>query len=85
MPNTSRIGDTHSHGGTLITGAANVVDGGSPTSRIGDQAICNVHGLVTIVTGNPRVVDAGSPTSSIGDVLSCGAVITSGASNVVDG
>ncbi len=85
MPNTSRIGDSHSHGGVIITGTGKVIDAASPTSRIGDLASCPIHGIVVIVSGNPRVIDAGSPTASIGDVLSCGAVITSGAPNVIDG
>ena len=85
MPNTSRIGDIHSHGGTIITGASSVVDQNSPTARIGDLAVCPIHGIVTIVTGNNTVIDEGSPTASIGDLLSCGAVIVTGASNVVDG
>lgn len=85
MPRTSRIGDIHNHGGHLITGASSVIDKNSPTSRIGDLAICNIHGIVVVVTGNPTVIDENSPTASIGDRLSCDAIIVSGADNVIDG
>lgn len=85
MPNTSRVSDSLTHGAVVVSGSSKVIDQGQRTARIGDRVICPLHGPQVLVTGNPKVVDEGQPTSSIGDRASCGAVLVSGAGNVVDG
>jgi len=82
MASDARIGDVISHPGVIVTGCGSVIVCGSPTSRIGDVAICAIHGPVVIVTGCGSVITCGSPRSRIGDVCSCGAVIVSGCGSV---
>lgn len=84
MPNTSRKTDTLTHEAVVITGSDKVIDDNQPTARIGDLVSCPIHGVNPLVTGNPSVIDDGQPTSSIGDVAQCGAVLVTGAANVID-
>lgn len=78
MSFVARVGDTHSHGGTLLTGSNSVYADGNKVCRIGDTATCSEHGSVTIVTGSNKVFVDGIGIARIGDSLSCGATITTG-------
>jgi len=84
MPKVARIGDTHSHGGTIITGSPDHFDQGKAVARIGDSAICVAHGTVTIVSGSGTTKVNGIPVARIGDSLSCGSAISSGSSQWTD-
>ncbi len=88
MPRTARVGDQATGCGGVVTitsGSPKVIDKGQRTARVGDSGVCTEHGDVVIETGNAKVKDDGQPTASIGDKFSCGAVIISGANNVIDG
>lgn len=76
----ARIGDSISHGGQIVTGAGKWVCEGEPIARVTDQAICAIHGPVVITTGSPNWVCEGHPIARIGSLLSCTAVVVTGAS-----
>lgn len=69
------IGDTHSHGGAVTSGATDSDIGGKAIACLGDTAVCSVHGPVKIVSGDPNVTFGGRPVARDGDKLSCGAVL----------
>ncbi|MFM0649543.1 PAAR domain-containing protein [Paraburkholderia bryophila] len=69
------ISDTHSHGGAVTSGATDSDIGGKPIARVGDTAVCSVHGSVVIVSGDSNVTFGGRPVAREGDKLSCGAVL----------
>jgi uncharacterized Zn-binding protein involved in type VI secretion len=69
------IGDTHSHGGAVTSGAPDSDIGGKAIARVGDTAVCRAHGPVKIVSGDPNVMIGGRPVARDGDKLSCGAVL----------
>lgn len=83
MPRDSRIGDTSSHGGALITGAAKMIDENRRTSRVTDILLCPVHGPVAVVTGSPKTVIENRRNCRITSVCACGAVIVSGAAKMI--
>ncbi|MFM0643170.1 PAAR domain-containing protein [Paraburkholderia bryophila] len=66
-------GDTHSHGGRVISGAPTARINGRAIARLNDPAICEIHGQTHIaqVAGNARF--AGQPAACDGDKLACGA------------
>jgi len=68
-----RVGDTHSHGGEVIAGAPNSNAGGKAIARVGDPAVCQIHGPTTIVTGDSNVKYDGRPVARDGDKVACGA------------
>ena len=76
----SRIGDTSTHGGALIsTPVINTWCNGRKVCTIGAILACPIHGPNPIV-GTP-VIDQwvdGNKLSVIGAVCACGAVISSG-------
>ncbi|MCB0321496.1 MAG: PAAR domain-containing protein [Bdellovibrionales bacterium] len=75
----ARIGDTTSHGGTIVNGLPTVMISGLPAARIGDTVVCpqvsnNDNGAVPhiggpIITGSPTVLIGGLPAASIGDTV----------------
>lgn len=75
------VGDTHSHGGQVTAGAPNSNAGGKAIARIGDPAICQIHGPTTIVTGDSNVKYDGRPVARDGDKLACGASLIAGQAN----
>ncbi|QCP47935.1 PAAR domain-containing protein [Trinickia violacea] len=70
------VGDKHSHGGRVVSGASQSDIDGKPIARVGDKAVCNVHGSVDIVSGDANVTFDGKAVAREGDKLSCGAVLT---------
>lgn len=78
---TTRIGDTGSHGGVVVTGSDNCRANSIPVSRIGDTYACPIHGPNPIVTGSPNHRVNSRDTSRIGSVTACGATIVSGSPN----
>ena len=84
----ARVGDTTSHGGTIINGSPTVIIGGSPAARIGDIVVCPVvdtsnfvplpHVGGPIISGSPTVLIEGLPAASVGDT-----VVESGASSTI--
>ena len=79
MAKVARIGDSISHGGQIITGAARTLAEGPNVARIGDTALCDLHGPVTIVTGSHNTPIEGEKCARIGSMTSCGAIVVTGA------
>ncbi len=80
MAKIARLGDSSSHGGTIITAASRTYADSIPVARKGDLHSCPIpgHGVTAIVTGSPTVEVEGSPVARVGDVAGCGAAITTG-------
>jgi len=74
MPPASRLGDTHSHGGNIISGSPNVLTLGLPQARLGDGVYCQIHSfegdIQTITSGSLLVLTNGLPSARIGDSVS---------------
>jgi len=83
----ARLGDTSSHGGTIISGATRTFINGKPAARKGDLHSCPIdgHGVTPITTGSASVMIEGQPAARVGDVTGCGAVITSGSPDTFTG
>jgi uncharacterized Zn-binding protein involved in type VI secretion len=66
-------GDTHSHGGRVLSGAPQSRINGRAIARLRDPAICEIHGQTHIakVAGLARF--DGQPAACDGDELACGA------------
>ncbi len=79
----ARVGDTGSHGGTIITGSNTIFAEDKPVALVGDICDCPVRGPNPIVTGALSVFgNDGRPMAPVGSQTACGAVITSGAPTV---
>ena len=82
----ARLGDTSSHGGTVITGSVTTIVNGRPMARMGDMHVCPIpgHGVTPIVSGSLDTATDGRPNARMGDMAGCGAVIVTGSLNVGD-
>lgn len=82
----ARLGDSSSHGGTIITGSLTTMVDGRPAARMGDKHVCPIphHGVTPIVTGSLNTTTDGRPNARMGDMTGCGAVIVTGSLNVGD-
>jgi len=80
MPGVARVGDTSTHGGLVITGAAHTfTGGGQAVARIGDLHACPLsgHGTTAIITGHTQMIIQGAGVAVRGvSVTGCGAIIT---------
>ena len=76
----ARLGDTSSHGGTIVTGSLTTLVNGRPAARMGDMHVCPIpyHGVTPIITGSLNTTTDGRPNARVGDVTGCGAVIVIG-------
>jgi uncharacterized Zn-binding protein involved in type VI secretion len=62
-----RIGDSTSHGGTVMTGSPNMIVDGKPVARLGDKVSCPIHGDTVVNSGSPTYITDGKPTARDGD------------------
>ena len=78
----ARLGDSSSHGGTIITCAAVTKTEGVLTARVGDFHSCPIpgHGITPIVNGSGNFKTEGKVTAVAGSIAGCGAIITPGSS-----
>lgn len=83
MPLIVRLGDTGSHGGSVITSASKWRCEGALIARKGDIYDCPLHGPNPITGGSARYRFEGAPTARHGDSTACGATLISGASKWV--
>jgi len=79
-----------SHGGAATGSSTNVFVNGSPVIRVDDTWSNHMfeeelHSDNKILTGSSKVSANGKGIVCIGDILSCGATITTGSSNVFAG
>lgn len=83
MPAVVRIGDTSSHGGSMVSASAQYTADGKQVCVSGDSHSCPIPGHgVTPVTGTGKVTSGGKNTVKVGDSAGCGATITQGSSTV---
>ena len=82
MPRVVRLGDTSSHGGTVISSALKWHCEGALIARKGDFHSCPIpgHGVTAIVSGSGKYQCEGEPIAREGDICGCGAALISGAS-----
>ncbi len=74
----ARMGDSTSHGGTIVSGFPTVLIGGMPAARLTDMHACPmVTGIVPHVggpivgPGAPTVLIGGLPAARVGDMATC--------------
>lgn len=79
MKRVIRLGDPTSHGGKVVSAAANYEIMGLQVARLGDKVTCpqKGHGVVTIVEGDPNWLIDGIPVALEGHKTSCGASLIS--------
>lgn len=79
MPLIARLGDTGTHGGSIVTSASKWRCEGAFIARRGDTYLCPEHGPNPIVGGSSiwKCEDAG--IARHGDLTACGATLISGA------
>ncbi len=80
MPPAARVGDTTTHGGTIVgPGEATVLIGGVPAAIVGDNHVCalppNAHQPTSspFPMGSTSVMIGGKPAVRVGDTCICGA------------
>ena len=83
MPLIVRLGDTGSHGGSVVTSASRWRCEGAHIARQGDTYDCPIHGPNPITGGSGRWQCEGAPIARDGDGTACGATLISGASKWV--
>ena len=74
----ARKGDPISHGGVIIEGDSTFKVNGIDVARVGDLALCSMHGPQPIVQGSSTVKSSGKEVSYRGALIACGAVISDG-------
>ncbi len=81
-----RLGDTTSHGGTVIEASGHSDSGGLGLARAGDMTSCPIHGhgQNPIIGGDQSMIVDGSPVARHGDQTSCGAVLIASQSNTTN-
>lgn len=92
MPPAARVGDTTTHGGTIVgPGAATVLIGGMPAAIATDQHVCslppNAHQPTAspFPSGSGTVMIGGLPALRTSDTCLCGAGAAVGEPTVMIG
>ena len=80
MPLIVRLGDTSSHGGSVVSSASKWKCEGALIARKGDTLDCPLHGPNPIVEGSAKWKCEGADIARHGDATACGASLISGAS-----
>ena len=78
MPQVIRVGDSHSHGGTVTRSSApHFTVGGKAVALKGDECKCpqNGHSNCTIAEGDPHHTVGGVPVAYEGHKTTCGATL----------
>ncbi len=84
MPAIAHLGDPISHGGAIISASPTVFAENIAVARVTDRAFCVAHGVVVIVSGADTVLVNGLPAAHNGSLCSCGAVVLSGGTVLVE-
>ncbi|MDQ3953139.1 MAG: PAAR domain-containing protein [Actinomycetota bacterium] len=92
MPPAARVADATNHPGILMPpGVPTVLIAGLPAATLGNLHTCTMpplagpHPPSVIVRGSATVLIGGRPAARLGDMAGCGAMIVSGAMNVLIG
>ncbi|WP_321818295.1 MULTISPECIES: PAAR domain-containing protein [unclassified Paraburkholderia] len=67
------VGDAYSHGGQVICGAPSSRIDGKAIARLGDAAVCAIHGPTVIADASGIAAYDGKAATVDGDLLVCGA------------
>ncbi|MFC0252263.1 PAAR domain-containing protein [Massilia consociata] len=78
------LGDTTSHGGTVIEASPHSDTGGKAIARMGDKTVCPKHGPSPIVSGDATLIIDGKPAARHGDKTACGATLVAGQQATID-
>lgn len=79
MGNFIRLGDTTSHGGTVISADMTMIVEGQPVARVGDMTVCRkCRGKFPIVPNQSNTSAMGQNIAREGDKTACGAVLIAG-------
>ncbi|MCC6371538.1 MAG: PAAR domain-containing protein [Bacteroidia bacterium] len=92
MATAARVGDTTTHGGSVIgPGVATVLISGKPAAVLGDNHACPIP-VVTghlpsspFTAGSAKVLIGGKPALRSGDLCGCGAAVAIGDPTVIIG
>ncbi|KEY56980.1 PAAR domain-containing protein [Serratia sp. DD3] len=76
MRGVIRLGDPHSHGGTVATASGPLFDGKN-VMLVGDQVSCPQHGQVAVTEGHPTWIMSGKAVIIDGCQAQCGCVLRS--------
>lgn len=79
----ARLGDSSSHGGSIVSSASRTLAEGQLIARVGDILACPLHGLNPIVSGSPDHIVEGQACARTSSVTACGASIIGGASKTL--
>jgi uncharacterized Zn-binding protein involved in type VI secretion len=80
MPRIARLGDSGTHGGSIISAASKWKCEGALIARTGDLYACPIHGTNPIVGGSSKWKCEDADIARHGDATACGATLISGAS-----
>lgn len=80
MPAIARLGDTSTHGGSIVSASTTALCNGRGIARSGDTLQCPSHGPQPL-TGTSKNNANGRKIVKVGDRAACGAVITTGSPN----
>jgi uncharacterized Zn-binding protein involved in type VI secretion len=84
MAAVARLGDSSSHGGTIVSASSDSFANGIAIAREGDLHSCPIHGHgTTALTSIVSDVDVdGNKIITVGAHAACGAIINSGSPDV---
>ena len=93
MPPAAKVGDTSTHGGTIVgPGEPTVLIAGMPAAVVGDTHVCVIppptagpHPPTPIAQGSTTVFFGGKPAVRVGDICGCGAASAIGEPTVLLG
>lgn len=75
----ARVGDTCTHGATIITGEDIRTVEGKKVARVGDLVNCPIHGVNPIISSySDPMTTTSKKTAHVRSVAKCGAVIITG-------
>lgn len=92
MATAARVGDTSTHGGSVLgPGTPTVLIGGKPAALLGDTHMCPIPANTghlpssPFTLGSTTVLIAGKPALRSGDTCACGASVAVGEPTVLIG
>jgi uncharacterized Zn-binding protein involved in type VI secretion len=92
MPAAALVGDTTTHGGTIVgPGSPIVLISGKPAALAGDTHVCAIppntpHQTVSVFpSGSSTVTISGKPALRVTDACLCGATSAAGSPTVIIG
>lgn len=75
MKNSSRLGDSSTHGGAIVTASMNTFINNIPATRLADILACPIHGPNPVVFGAMHCFINNRMAARLGDPCACGAAL----------